>query len=459
MSQSGSTQTVATTPSIPTSFVTNSGTAVPAANVLNDLGTGSITTVGSGSTVTTELTGLTAHAVLVGAGTATITKIAATSNTGSVLQNNSGADPSYSTATYPSTAGTSGNVLTSNGTNFVSQAPAASIGTINGDSGSVTGSTITLEGFSGGKAGASVEFVGSGSTMNLNMVDANDNVFIGRVAGSTNLTSATNVAIGTGAMQSVTTGSENVAIGYIAMNSTTGGGDNTAVGYSALQRLTTGDFNTGLGYGACSNVVSVNGNTGVGYLSLNATTAATNTALGAASLQLVTSGTNNIAIGYQAGFSYTSSESSNICIGNQGTISESNVLRIGVEGSGSGQQNTCFIAGITGATVTGTAVLCSSSGQLGTISSSKRYKENIKTIPEDVSILHLNPIEFNYKSDETKSKVYGLLAEEVHEQFPDLCFYRDGNPDSVKYHEMPVLLLKEIQRLEKRIAELERKAV
>lgn len=89
--------------SVAISFVTDSGTATPSAGILNQLGSGSITTTGSGNNLTTTLTGLTNHAVLVGAGTSTITKIAATSNTGAVLQNNSGADPSYSTATYPST--------------------------------------------------------------------------------------------------------------------------------------------------------------------------------------------------------------------------------------------------------------------------------------------------------------------------------------------------------------------
>ncbi len=110
------------------SFSPDTGTdpVIPTSGgLVNDKGSGSITTVGSLNTITTQLTGLTNHAVLVGAGTTTITKIAATATTGAVFQNNSGADPSYSTASYPSTAGTSGNVITSNGTNFISTAPGA----------------------------------------------------------------------------------------------------------------------------------------------------------------------------------------------------------------------------------------------------------------------------------------------------------------------------------------------
>ena len=87
-------------------------------NNFNLLGSGSFTTVGSGSTITGTLTGLTNHAVLVGAGTTTITKVGPTANTGAVLQNNNGADPSYSTATYPSTT-TINQILYSSAANTV----------------------------------------------------------------------------------------------------------------------------------------------------------------------------------------------------------------------------------------------------------------------------------------------------------------------------------------------------
>lgn len=87
-------------PIVATSYNTNSGVAVPAANVLNVFGSGSITTTGSGNTVTTELTGLNNHSVLVGAGTPTITSLAVGTN-GQVLIGATGANPAFATLTSP----------------------------------------------------------------------------------------------------------------------------------------------------------------------------------------------------------------------------------------------------------------------------------------------------------------------------------------------------------------------
>lgn len=56
MSQAGL-NNVSGTPSVPIQFTTNSGVAVPAANNLNILGAGSITTSGAGSTVTIAVSG------------------------------------------------------------------------------------------------------------------------------------------------------------------------------------------------------------------------------------------------------------------------------------------------------------------------------------------------------------------------------------------------------------------
>lgn len=72
----------------------NTGSAVPSAGIINVVGTGSITATATGNTDTIALTGLTNHAVLVGAGTATITKLAVGA-TGTLLAGNTAADPAF----------------------------------------------------------------------------------------------------------------------------------------------------------------------------------------------------------------------------------------------------------------------------------------------------------------------------------------------------------------------------
>ena len=99
----------------------NTGGAIsPVAGNINTVGTGSITIAGAGSTLTTQLTGLTNHAVLVGAGTEIITKVGPSAIAGQVLQSSgAAADPAFSTATYPSTT-TINQILYSSSTNVVS---------------------------------------------------------------------------------------------------------------------------------------------------------------------------------------------------------------------------------------------------------------------------------------------------------------------------------------------------
>ncbi len=94
------------------------GAEVPSSGNFNILGTGSITVAGSANTETVQLTGLTNHAIQIGAGTATLTQLGA-GTTGQVLQTNTTADPTWSTATYPSVATTTGTILRADGTNWV----------------------------------------------------------------------------------------------------------------------------------------------------------------------------------------------------------------------------------------------------------------------------------------------------------------------------------------------------
>lgn len=154
--------------STPTSFQTDSGIATPAASILNELGSGSITTTGSGNTVTTQLTGLTNHAVLVGAGTTTITKLSVGSN-GQVLLGATGADPAFGTLTssdssitFTTGANALGLTVTS-GTTVVK--------TLTGDSGgalSPTAGNINILG------GPGVTVLGVGSTLTVSSVPFSD---------------------------------------------------------------------------------------------------------------------------------------------------------------------------------------------------------------------------------------------------------------------------------------------
>jgi hypothetical protein len=86
--------------------------------------------------------------------------------------------------------------------------------------------------------------------------------------------------------------------------------------------------------------------------------------------------------------------------------------------------------------------------RMGTIPSSRRFKENIKEIDSDIPLMELRPVSFNYIGDE--SEQWGLIAEEVVEKLPNLVIFDDdGLPGSVAYHCLPVLLLNELQKQKK----------
>ena len=106
------------------------GPISPVAGNTNTIGTGSITIAGAGNTLTAQLTGLTNHAILIGGGTATITNVGPSAPSGQVLQSRGlSADPSFSTATYPTTTGIN-QILYSVSTNSVAGLTTANQGVL-----------------------------------------------------------------------------------------------------------------------------------------------------------------------------------------------------------------------------------------------------------------------------------------------------------------------------------------
>jgi len=90
-------------------------------------------------------------------------------------------------------------------------------------------------------------------------------------------------------------------------------------------------------------------------------------------------GFNNTASGSYALYANTTG-SNNIDIGSPGLAAESGVIRIGTITGTTSTQSAAYVAGIYGVktATAGMAVVIDSSGQLGTVSSSIRYKEAIQ---------------------------------------------------------------------------------
>jgi hypothetical protein len=262
-----------------------------------------------------------------------------------------------------------------------------------------------------------------------------------------------NTAEGDSALFSLTTGADNTANGLAALYSDTTGGDNTANGDSALYHNTTGDENTANGvaalyYNTTGSYNTANGNSALNYN----TTGSFNTADGLAALYSNTTGSYNIALGFNAGFNLTTG-SNNIDIGNLGVAAEAHTIRIG-----DANQTRTFIAGIGPAAFGGTAVYVNSDGQLGTRTSSARFKQDIHSMDKaSEAILALKPVTFRYKQELDPQGIpqFGLVAEEVEKVNPDLVV-RDaqGKVFTVRYEAVNAMLLNEFLKEHRTVQEL-----
>jgi hypothetical protein len=269
-----------------------------------------------------------------------------------------------------------------------------------------------------------------------------------------------NTALGALAMGSNSSGFGNTAMGTAALAVNTSGFSNTATGGSALSKNTFGYHNTGFGNWALRDNVDGNSSTAVGSEALTSNTSGVeNTAVGTYALVFNGTGSKNIAIGTSAAYNNSPAASNNIEIGNVGTSGDSGIIRIGT----AGEQIAFFAAGIRGVTTNlagGAYVLVDANGQLGTASSSRRFKEDIDDMGDASSgLLDLRPVTFRYTksyADGSKPLDYGLIAEEVADVYPNLVSRSlDGQIETVQYHKLTPMLLNELQKQERIIRSLE----
>jgi hypothetical protein len=294
----------------------------------------------------------------------------------------------------------------------------------------------------------------------LSNTTAADNTANGAFALLNNTTGEKNTAIGAGALFSSTTGMDNTAVGTDALHASVVGGNNTGIGVSALSNNIQSQNNTAVGKEALLSHTGGNGNTAIGLGALfSNTTGGGNTAVGIGALANHTVGSNNIALGTQAGLNITSGDN-NIFIGHAGVDGQNNTINIGTAGT----HSAVFINGIFGAsTISGIPVYIDAFSQLGTVSSSRRFKEEIK--PMDTAseaILALKPVMFQYKGDKSDAPQFGLIAEDVAAVDPDLIVRdNDGEIYTVRYDAVNAMLLNEflkehstVQELKKEVAAL-----
>jgi len=268
-----------------------------------------------------------------------------------------------------------------------------------------------------------------------------------------------NTAVGALALGQNTTAGANTAVGYQALgNMTIGfgpnlGGFSTAVGFKALASADTstggGDFNDAFGHEALAKTTTGYSNVGIGAGALfNNTTGIDNAAVGNSAL-FNSTGSFNTALGYTAGFNATSG-SGNVYIG------------AFVTGS-AGESDHTYIRNINTTSVSGggsdTVTVDLSTGLLGHLSSSRRYKEDIQPMDDaSQTLFALKPVTYRYKKeiDQSQSLDYGLIAEEVAQVDPNLAL-RDGKGqiESVRYNAINAMLLNEFLKEHKKVQDLE----
>jgi len=185
-----------------------------------------------------------------------------------------------------------------------------------------------------------------------------------------------------------------------------------------------------------------------------------NTAIGVNALGQST-GSNNIALGDSAGQNLATGDR-NIYIGNFGVDGESGTIRLGTDPGGSSfPQTATFIAGIYGQSVdaaSGVPVQIDSTGKLGTVLSSARFKQAIKPMDKvSEAVLGLEPVTFQYKPELDPKGVpqFGLVAEQVEKVAPQLVIHdKQGKPYTVRYDAVNAMLLNEFLKEHRRVAEL-----
>ena len=389
--------------------ITLGNTAVYLGNTTTTLGNLTLTnaTVSSVSTPITPAQGgtglstLTANNVLIGNGTSNVTFVA---------------------------PGTSGNVLTSNGTTWASQAASAGTSIVNGTS------NVSVN-----SSGGNITVATAGTTAMT--IDTSQNVGIG-TSSPESIANFTFLSVGG------STSTKGVVQTYDGTVKTALYSNGTSVGTVGTR---TNHPLTFVINGSETARIDTSGNMGI------ATTTTTK-----ARLNIATDGTNTSA-GYGVALTNTAGGGSTWTLqcGDQGVNNAAFTIReTGISGttyfkltSGSGAVTAIGVYNTTSGS--GANVYVDSNGILYRSTSSLKYKKNIQDATHGLAdVLKLRTVTYEGKAEADAGKTFGgLIAEEVHEAgLTEFVQYADdGTPDALNYGNMVSLAFKAIQELNAKV--------
>ena len=143
--------------------------------------------------------------------------------------------------------------------------------------------------------------MGVGNNTLANASGGQDCTALGHAALQSSTSGSANTALGSHSMVGTVTGSNNVAVGHGSLNKLTSGYGNSVLGRTAGLEMLGGHSNTLMGYEAGYNITSGNSNAAFGYLALKTLTGnAGCVAVGSNALEVCT-GADNCAVGFAAG--------------------------------------------------------------------------------------------------------------------------------------------------------------
>jgi hypothetical protein len=330
-----------------------------------------------------------------------------------------------------------------------------------------------------------------------NNTTGSNNTAAGVLALYGNTTGAGNSAFGSGALF-INTGSDNSALGFTALNSNTTGGANNAFGYQALTSNTVscctnafgyqalysesldGDaFSDAFGFQALYSSASGFSNGAFGYQALYSdttgyandafgvwaltsnTTGYQNAAFAFGALTTNTTGSQNTGIGYNA-FIGNQTGSDLTCVGYSCNTSSDGLRNATAIGAHAvvGQSNSLVLGG-TGDYAVNVGIGTTNPSNILTIGrglghpvsdswetySSRRWKTNIKTLPDALSkVEQLRGVSYDRK-DSGKHEI-GVIAEEVGQVVPEVVSYESNGKDAagVDYSRLTALLIEAVKQ-------------